>query len=188
MGLSLLWAAGACAHCHSWGGEVALITASEVEANSCSHSCVIVGTHHHSWGMVGCSLPWMGWYCGCLALFVSLCCGISHAVAGGDHLWAVVGFIVVGSHGQLVGGCGCSHEWSLAFVCGWFLIVAIGSHCGQSSPCVGTGHGPRLSFGVCSLFHGCCGICCHLYLWVVVVCCCRWSLWAVITIVMGGGS
>ena len=82
------------------------------------------------------------WACGC---------GGVHIVAG--RLWAVVGFVIVGSCGVLVGGHSGCWSWSWVVVglrCHWFVVI------------VAIGH--------------------HLCLWALVVCHCRWLLWAVIAV------
>ena len=57
IGPSLLCAAGACAHCHSWVWWGACRCSC---VGSCGHLCVIMGTHHCGhwsacWGVLGCS-------------------------------------------------------------------------------------------------------------------------------------
>ena len=59
---------------------------------------------------------WMG------MLWVLVVCGGACIVAG-SHLWVLVRFIMVGGCGMLVG----SHDM---FICGWFLVVTMGSCCG----------------------------------------------------------
>ena len=58
----------------------------------------------------------------------------------------------------------CAHcgWWSFVGGCrvqggGRFMIVTVGSRCGQHSLCVGTVHGPWMSFVIHRLSHGCCG-------------------------------
>ena len=137
MGPSSLWAAGVCAHCHSW---LCWGACHCPWVGGCGHSCVIMGVRccgHLSacWDVVGCSSPWMGCAMGARSCLCPCWCGCGvshgvHIVAGTHHLWAVVGLLS-----------------SAVEACGGVVVVIVVVHRG----CI-----------LCSLFHGCCGIGHHL--------------------------
>ena len=118
VGLSLLWAAGACAHCHSWGGEVALITASGVEVNSSSLLVgwrrTVVVIHMSLWALITIAGVWWGAPChgwgGIVGAWHCLC----HCVVALVMLWLVV--IICG---QLLG----SLLW--AVMASWWVVVVV---------------------------------------------------------------
>ena len=63
-----------------------------------------------------------------------------------------------------------------ARVSGWLLVVAVGSWCGQLSPCVAWGHGRSLSLSCAHHVLGSgCG--CGLLLRVFIPICVRWQSW-----------